>query len=306
MKLNQLRDFIAVAHAGGLRAAARKSGLGQPALSKSIRQLEAELEAPLFERNARGTALTPFGKAFLARAQAAANELGRAREELDQLRGGTGGTVAFGSSSIASLLFLPEALKTFRRKFPQADVRIVEGAYPGMLPELRNGSLDFIVGPRPSEPPGKEFRVEKLFDNRRTVVARHGHPLANAKSLKDLAKAEWAVTLATGVRASECEDIFAAHHLPAPSSKVQCESMLALLALIANSDLLAFLPPQWVESPLTRTALREIRVSEVIEGPATCVIRRTGLPLTPAAEALASAFERETAYYQRIARTARA
>jgi DNA-binding transcriptional LysR family regulator len=305
VKLNQLRDFIAIAQAGGIRAASRTLGLGQPALSKSIRQLESELGTPLFERNARGTTLTAFGRIFLARAQAASSELERAREELDQLRGGKGGTVAFGSSSIASLLFLPEALRTFRRKFPEADVRIVEGAYPGMLPALREGSLDFIVGPQPSEPPGKEFRVEKLFDNRRTVVARHAHPLADARSLKQLAKAEWAVTLATGVRASECEDIFAAHGLPPPRAKVQCESMLALLALIANSDLLAFLPPQWVESPLTRNALREIRVSEVIEGPGTCVIRRAGLPLTPAADALASAFERETAYYQRIARASR-
>jgi LysR family transcriptional regulator, regulator of abg operon len=301
MKLHHLRDFIAVAQAGGIRAASRKLGHGQPALSKSIRALEADLGTPLFERTARGTDLTIFGRTFLTRAQAASSELERARQELDHLRGGAGGSVAFGSSSIASLLFLPEALKTFRRKFPDAEVRIVEGAYPQMLPELRNGSLDFIVGPRPSEPVGKEFRIDKLFDNRRTVIARHGHPLADARSLKQLAGAEWAVTLATGVRASECADIFAAHGLPVPRAKVQCESMLALLALIANSDLLAFLPPQWLESPLTRNALTEIRVAESIEGTPTCVIRRSGLPLTPAAEALSSAFERETVYYRRIA-----
>jgi DNA-binding transcriptional LysR family regulator len=104
------------------------------------------------------------------------------------------------------------------------------------------------------------------------------------------------------VRASECEDIFTAHGLPVPRAKIQCESMLALLALIAKSDLLAFLPPQWLESPLTRNALREIRVKEQIDGPGTCVISRSGLPLTPAAEALATAFERETSYYQQLAR----
>jgi LysR family transcriptional regulator of abg operon len=302
MKLNQLRDFIAVAQAGGIRAASRKLGHGQPALSKSIRQLEAEFGTPLFERNARGTALTQSGRAFLSRAEAVANELERAREELDQLRGGTGGTVAFGSSSIASLIFLPEALKTFRRKYPDAEVRIVEGAYTTLLPAVRNGSLDFVVGPDPSEPPGGEFVIEKLFDNRRTVVARQKHPLSGARSLSDLVDAEWAVTLATGVRAFECEDIFTAHGLAVPRARVQCESMLALLALLSSSDLLAFLPPQWLESPLTRNVLREIRVKEVIDGPGTCVIRRNGLPLTPAAEALASAFERETAYYKRVSK----
>ena len=96
--------------------------------------------------------------------------------------------------------------------------------------------------------------------------ARQRHPLAGAKSLKDLVDAEWAVTLATGVRAFECEDIFTAHGLPVPKARVQCESMLALLALLSSSDLLAFLPPQWLESPLTRNVLREIRVKEVIDG----------------------------------------
>lgn len=302
MKLNQLRDFIAVAQAGGIRAASRNLGLGQPALSKSIRQLEAEFETPLFERNARGTVLTAFGRTFLSRAQAVSNELEKAREELDQLRGGTGGSVAFGSSSIASMIFLPEALKAFRRKFADADVRIVEGAYATLLPELRNGSLDFVVGPRPSEPLGSDFRLDLLFENRRTVVCRQRHPLASARSLADLVDAQWAVTLATGVRTFECADIFTAHGLKVPIARVQCESMLALLALLSSSDLLAFLPPQWLESPLTRNVLREIRVKEVIGGPGTCVIRRSGLPLTPAAEALASAFERETAYYQRMAK----
>jgi DNA-binding transcriptional LysR family regulator len=133
------------------------------------------------------------------------------------------------------------------------------------------------------------------------VVARVKHPLASARSLRQLGDAEWAVTLATGVKTFECEDIFKAHGLKPPRARVQCESMLALLALIAQSDLLAFLPPQWVESPLTRNVLREIRVREVIDGPPTCVIRRTGLPLTPAAEALSSAFERETAWYRKMA-----
>ena len=69
MKLHNLRDFIAVARTGGVRAAARELGLSQPALSKSIRQLEQELGMPLFDRTARGATLNSFGRSFLIRAQ---------------------------------------------------------------------------------------------------------------------------------------------------------------------------------------------------------------------------------------------
>src|SRR6188508_1885518 len=87
MKLHQIRDLLAVAEKGSLRAAARQLGLAQPSISRSIRELERELGAPLLERQARGTVLTPTGKLFASRAGAAASELRRAREEIAQLHG---------------------------------------------------------------------------------------------------------------------------------------------------------------------------------------------------------------------------
>src|SRR5258707_5422492 len=85
MKLHQIRDLLAVAEKGSLRAAARHLGLAQPSISRSIRELERELEVPLLERHARGTVLTPTGRRFAARASAAASELRRAREGNAQL-----------------------------------------------------------------------------------------------------------------------------------------------------------------------------------------------------------------------------
>jgi LysR family transcriptional regulator of abg operon len=84
MKLNQLRDIIAIAEKGSLRAASRHLGLSQSAMTKSIQFLEKELGAPLFERHKRGAVLTPMGVLFLQRARAATNELNRAREEVKQ------------------------------------------------------------------------------------------------------------------------------------------------------------------------------------------------------------------------------
>jgi LysR family transcriptional regulator of abg operon len=63
VRLNQIRDVVAIADHGSLRSAAQHLGLAQPALTRSIRELEHELKVDLFERHARGMALTPYGEA---------------------------------------------------------------------------------------------------------------------------------------------------------------------------------------------------------------------------------------------------
>lgn len=299
MKLNQLRDFIAVARAGSIHQAARELGLSQPSLSKSVRQLEKDLGTPLFERTPQGAALNEMGKHFLLRAEVAANELSRGRDELAQLRGDRGGRVAVALSATPSLLLLPSALKTFRQAYPQAQVRIVEGLLPVMLPELREGQLDFVMAPKPSKSLGSEFAVLPLFDHNRAVVCRKNHPLRQARSLAELVEADWVLTAAAGPRSSELDDVFRAHRLPVPRANVQCESLMALMSLLVNTDLIALLPEPWLSASTTAPLLEKMDLEEVISSPAICRIQRKGLPLTPAAEAFADALHREVVYFHR-------
>lgn len=85
MKLSHLWNVLAVAELGSLRAAGRKMGVAQPAITRSIRELEHDLGATLFERHAKGVRLTEIGRAFIARAEAVQSELRRARDEIEQL-----------------------------------------------------------------------------------------------------------------------------------------------------------------------------------------------------------------------------
>ena len=87
MKLSQLQHVLAVSEMGSLRGAGRHLGIAQPAITRSIRDIEQELGATLFERHAKGVRLTEIGKAFLARAHAVQAELVRAKDEVEQLKG---------------------------------------------------------------------------------------------------------------------------------------------------------------------------------------------------------------------------
>lgn len=296
MKLNQLRDVLAVAERGSLRAAARHLGVAQPALTRSIQELERELGVPLFERQSTGVVVTEMGSLFVRRANAVRNELRRAREELDQLRGQAHGRVSVCMSTVPHIALLPYALPAFRARYPDVHLDIVEGLYPTVEPALRSGIVDVYVGPPPTQPPGAEILVEKLFDNTRVILCRKEHPLAHARSLRELIDAQWLSTSVFMKADEELAPLFMAYKLPAPRLVVQAHSALTMVVAIAYSDLLAMMPVQWTQFPLTRDALQRIDVVESLPAPPICIARRAGLPLTPAGEYFCDMVRRASAY----------
>ncbi|MGH6990952.1 MAG: LysR substrate-binding domain-containing protein [Stellaceae bacterium] len=294
MKLNQLRDVIAIAERGSLRAAARHLGLAQPALSRSIHELERELNAPLFERRARGMTLTPMGAAFVRRASVALKEIQRAGEEVEQLKGGTGGMIVAGLSIAAHLALLPHALGPFRKRYPDVRLHIIEGLFPTLELGLKDGNIDFYVGPRPGRGLPSELVEEKLLDNTRTILGRKGHPLGKARSLHDLTEAEWATTSITLHAEDELDALFTSRQLPKPRLVLRSQSALTLIVSLAYSDLLAMVPRQWTAFDITAGALAPILVKEKLSAPPMVMIRRGGLPLTPAADFFVDLMRRQS------------
>lgn len=284
MKIHNLRDVIEVAERGSLRAAARHLGVAQPALTRSIRELERELGAALFERRTTGVVVTPIGERFIRRASAAQSELRRAREEVAQLIGQAHGELHLCLSTVAHIALLPEALSPFRQRYPDIRLDLVEGVFPTIEASLRDGSLDFYIGPPPAASAAAGLVVEHLFDNSRSIVARRGHPLIGARSLRDLVDAEWITTSITQRAEDELAPLFAHNGLPAPRLVMQTHSALGFIAALTSSDLLMMLPVQWMSFPLTRDALATIGVIEPLPAPPICVVHRAGLPLTPAGE----------------------
>jgi DNA-binding transcriptional LysR family regulator len=244
MKLSQFRDVVAIAERGSLRAAARHLRVAQPALTRSIRELERELGSLLFERQARGMLLTPVGKAFVERAKAVLSEVRRARDEAEQLHGGTRGSVVAGFSTAAHLVLLPAALRSFRVRYPDVRLHVIEGVYPTLEAGLRDGSIDLYVGPRPKRALPADLIEERLFDNLRMILGRKDHPLSGARSLKDLSDAEWATTSITLRAEEELGELFETYGLPAPRLALQAQSALSLMISLAHSDLLAMVSVQ--------------------------------------------------------------
>ena len=294
MKMHHLRDFVAVSKQQSVRAAARSLKIAQPALTRSLRELETELGASLLERHARGVTLTPAGQAFLMRANAAIEELRRGREEVQYAADATQGSVVTGLSTAPLLALVPRAYAAFRKEHAAARMRFMDGVFAALEPRLRDGTLDFYLGPRP-ESVSRAYQVDLFFRNERLVIGRKGHPLRSAGSLAKLVQAQWVLTGLRERPEQEFEEQFKAFGLPSPTSLVQVDSMLSILTLVTTTDALVFLPRQWAESPLFRGLIEPIAVKEALAAPDIVRISRAGLPLTPLAERWSDLLRREAA-----------
>ena len=283
MKLNQLREVVAIGEQGSIRAAARQLAIAQPALTRSLAELERELGASLFERRSRGVAATPLGQLFLRRAASIVNEMRRAREEVEQLGGATGGTVTAGLSIATHLALLPRALRPFVRRFPDAKLHIIEGFYPTLEPGLRVGGVDFYLGVDPGEKVAPELTREVIGQNSRIVLCRSGHPLQEATELATLAGVGWATNSITLADEDELGAIFRQHCLPPPRIALRSQSALTLMTCLLNSDFMSMVPVQWMQSALAKGSLATVPVREELAAPPIVLIKRADLVLTPAA-----------------------
>ena len=292
MKMHHLRDLLAIAEFGSINAAAKQLGMGQPALSRSIKALETELGAPLLERQAAGSTLTPMGQLFARRASAAVHELRRAKDEILQLQGAVEGTVVACVSGLAHIALLSEALRPFYRRYPKVEARIIEGVYPVVESRLKSGAVDFYIGPAPESGLPPDLEMVKLFDNTRVVLARRGHPLAKARSLAELVDARWISTSITQDAEHEIGNIFTRFGLPSPRVALHAESALTWITAVSATDMLVISPVQWELSPLTAPLMAPIPIIEVIPAPAIVLVRRRAMPPTPAAEFLCDLMRR--------------
>ncbi|MCT4373505.1 LysR family transcriptional regulator [Yangia mangrovi] len=161
--IRQLSYFRALAAQRNFRRAAESCNVSQPALSVQIRELEAALNGPLVERQARDVVLTPFGREVLESAERILAEVA-GLEHAARRRGGLTGTLSLGVIPTIAPYFLPEALAALRAEDISLDVEVTETKTETLLARLAEGALDAALVALPIEEEGIE--VLPLFEDR--------------------------------------------------------------------------------------------------------------------------------------------
>jgi LysR family pca operon transcriptional activator len=183
IKLRHLTAFLEVVRQGGVARAGAELGMTQPAVSKSIGELEDILGLALFDRSRRALALTADGEMFARFCQAGLATLRQGLDTLAEAKGGAS-LVAFGALPTVAAGVVPRALKRFAASPLACRCLVESGPSPYLLELLRTAAIDFVVG-RLANPPAMDgLSFEHLYSEQLALVVRPGHPLAAVEPLE--------------------------------------------------------------------------------------------------------------------------
>ncbi|MEJ8417751.1 LysR family transcriptional regulator [Xanthomonas oryzae] len=261
MDLASLNAFVAVAASGSFSAAGEALHLTQPAVSKRIALLEAQLSARLFDRLGRQVVLTEAGQALLPRAQRILAELQDTRRVLEHLGAAFGGRLSLATSHHVGLHRLPALLRSFATQHPQAalDIQFLDSelAYAAVL----RGELELAVttlAPETHAP----LRAQPIWHDRLHCVVAPDHPLAArpAVSLDDVV-AHPAVLPDPGTFTHRIvANLFAERGL-APSLRMTTNYLETIKMLVSVGLTWSVLPERMIDHQIVALPLADVALS---------------------------------------------
>lgn len=295
IRFRHLQCFLTIAQLRGVGAAANALAITQPALSKTLRELEEALGARLFDRDKKGMLLTRAGEMFL---QYAAASVASMREGIDIIRQSrvTGGLeVRIGVLPNVATGVAPQAVRRFKKDFAQTAVCVVGGDNARLLDQLRVGELDLVVG-RLAQP---EYMVgltfEHLYSEPLTAVVRRDHPLTRLKKFRLSLIKDYPVILphhGTIIR-HEIDRYLLAGGVSLSEDLIETTSVDFGHAYVTQTNAVWFLPRGYLASPSAYHSLAELPIdTSTLDGPVGMTMR-SDTKKSPAVQRMLEAFRAE-------------
>lgn len=182
MEMAQIRYALAVARTLSFTRAAAECNVSQPALTKSIRNLEGELGNPLFHREGKRILISEFGRSMLPHLQHISDEAETARALAVNFRLIRNAPIRLGVLSTIGHVRLSQLLAGFQRDFDSVEVTVQEGGIADISRRLRDGELDLAVL-NPLEKFSSDFTLIPLYKERYVVIVAAEHRLAASSGI---------------------------------------------------------------------------------------------------------------------------
>ncbi len=261
MNLKQLEHLLAVAETGSFSRAAEQLHLTQPALSRSIRMLEEELDARLIDRMGRRNELTPMGETVAVRAKQLVFEAEELSRSVALMKGGSSGAIRVGLGSGPGAMLMTPLMTHVAQNHPDVRLTITRGAIELQLRQLRERLLDALVIDMRSIAPADDLVIELAAEMRGGFVCRSGHPLVsktpNCISFKDVLRYPLASTHLADEVAHILMRRFGPRANPKHAVRLRCEEVQSILETVRESNVIFF--------GIVAAARRGISCGELVE-----------------------------------------
>jgi LysR family pca operon transcriptional activator len=290
VKFRHLQCFLAVAQFGSVQKAAESLSITQPAVSKTVAELEAVLGVKLFERGRRGAVPTREGLLFMPHASACVSALRQGVDLLARDGNTTTATVDIGVLPTVAPSLVPAALRVFAAHWPHVIVRLATAANAELLERLKSGAIAFAVGrlADPERMVGLSF--EQLYSEPLLAVVRAGHPLVQRADLHAALDRFTIVLPPYGTLIRQAADnLLKTWGVPPLSSFVEMLSVSVARLLALQNDAVWFAPAGAVEYDLGQGTLVRLPMPHAGSEEPVGLIQRTDAEPSPVARALIDA-----------------
>ena len=234
LKLKHLQLVVALDEFRHLGRAAEFLSLTQPAVSKSLAEIEKMFGLELFTRSTRGTKPTAYGGQVVRFARSVLVDFDRTCDDIAAVASGGAGRIRVGAMVVATPGLLVETVGRLKASSPQTTVFIEEGDLTRLLPRLRTGELDFIVGRLEPGYSSPDLETEALYTEPMQVVVAADNPLAAIAqpTWRDLAARPWVVPPAWASSRVKLNQMFYKHKLQPPADIVETSSFLVTMTFM--------------------------------------------------------------------------
>ncbi|PSH62954.1 hypothetical protein CU102_24795 [Phyllobacterium brassicacearum] len=260
----RVKVFLTIAETGSLTATACALNITQPALTKTLRSLECDLGAPLFDRHARGCSLTWAGEVLLAQAKSMQRAWNSAKEEIRAITAGRLDTFRIGAGPAYHPLIVPQLLCRLTGEFPETRIEMDTGVNDSEMPKLIAGDIDLLLGSLDGQPPDNIERLW-LLDVETAIYVRSEHPLAARDDIDPLSLSEavWLVYKKDDMVHARINTYLAAAGCRETRIAVQVGALTSGFEIVRGTDLLMSAPRQ-VEAIARQYGLVPLRYAETI------------------------------------------
>ena len=256
VKLRHIRAFLDIALEGSLSAVARRQGITQPALSRTIAELETLLAVPLFRRERRRLVLTEQGALFRRHASLGLQAFEAGAAALHP--GAPGSRIRIGVLPTAATRLIPRVALRFREIAPETVLAIETGPHLYLIELLRNGEIDLMLGrmPAASEMTGLVFT--HLYEEEVILVGRTDHPLREESAANLLSRVPVMLPPGTAIIRRTVDEYLMSLNLAGLQPAFETVALPVGRAILLGSDAVWFISRGVVADELDRGELREI------------------------------------------------
>ena len=293
IRLRHLHTFVAVAQQGTLGRAAETLNLSQPALSKTLNELEQLTGTRLFERGRLGAQLTLVGEQFLTHAVKVLDALNTAGQALNRKEGLSNDIVRIGALPTAALGILPSVIGQFHQQQKDITLQVATMNNTMLLAGLKSGEIDIGIG-RMSDPELMSgLNYELLFLESLKLVVRPGHPLLQ-ETVTLSRVMEWPVVVSPKgtLPRQNAETLLQSQGCKIPSGCIETLSASLSRQLTVDYDYVWFVPSGAVKDDLRRGLLAALPVPTQGAGEPIGILTRVDATLTAGTQTLLSAIRK--------------